>query len=324
MNRPDLSVVVVSWNVCDLLRRCLHSLSEAADDVRVETVVVDNASTDGSAGMVRAEFPGVRLIALDENLGYAGGNNCGIAACSGRNVLALNPDTIVKPGALEAIVRKLDADGRVGAVAPKNLREDGRVRPSARRFPTYAAMLYRHLFFRGMQPLRGVYYNYRMRDFAWDRELPVDQPAGAALAVRRSVLEEVGGWDEGFFMYFEEVDLCRRIKSRGYEIRFVPEAEIIHLGGRSTRQMGARRRMVFFRSMFRYFEKHGNPARTRLFRVIFKAGYIMTTLVALPVELACAAAFALAGRVRRARRRLNVLAEAVVFLTRDVWGFLAM
>ena len=324
MNRPDLTVVVVSWNVCGLLRRCLHSLSDVADDLWVETVVVDNASSDGSVEMVRTEFPGVRLIALDENRGYAHGNNCGVAASSGRHVLALNPDTIVKPGALKAMVRKLDADPHVGAVAPKNLREDGRVRPSARRFPTYAVMLYRYLFFRGMQPLRSGYYRYRMRDVAWDRELAVDQPAGAALAVKRSVLEEVGGWDEGFFLYFEEVDLSRRIKGRGYEIVFVPEAEIIHLGGRSTRQMGSRKRMTFFRSMFRYFEKHGNLARTQLFKVIFKVGYVMTTLLALPGGAACAAALAVAGQGRRARRRLDALAEAVVFLTRDVWGFLAM
>ena len=323
MNRPDLSVVVVSWNVRELLCGCLRSLRETAGVLDVEVVVVDNASSDGSAEQVRTAFPQVQLIALDENTGYAGGNNRGLAASHGRHVLSLNPDTVVRPGALEAIVRTLDSDPHIGAVAPRNLREDGRVRPSARRFPSRAAMLYRYLFFRGIQPLRGAYRAYRMRDVAWDREMSVDQPAGAALAVRRTVLEEVGGWDDGFFMYFEEVDLCRRIRDRGYEIRFTPAAEVVHLGGRSTRQMGSARRLAFFRSMFRYFDKHGESARTRLFRVVFKAGYVVTAMLELPVSLVSAAAFALAGRPQKARRALGTLAQTAVFLTRDVWRFLA-
>ena len=324
MSAADLSVVIVSWNVRDLLRDCLRSLGDTCDDLDVELVVVDNAGADGSVEMVRREFPGVRLLALEKNVGYAGANNRGIEASTGRNLLALNPDVLIMPGALKTIVEKLDAEPRVAAVGPANLDEDEHVRPSARRFPTMTAMLYQHTLLRLVPPLKDHYRDYKMRRFGWDRELAVDQPVGAALAVKRSVLEEVGRWDEGFFMYFEEVDLCRRIKERGWEVLFLPQARIVHLGGRSTAQVRSKKQMMIFRSMFRYFDKHEGRVKAQLFRWTFKGLYIVTMLLRLPVDAATATVQALVGRLGRARRTVAAMRESLLFLVRDVWGFLWM
>jgi GT2 family glycosyltransferase len=324
VSEPDLSVVIVSWNVRDLLRDCLRSLRESPDGLDVEIVVVDNASTDRSAAMVREEFPGVKLVELMENTGYAAANNRGIEASAGRYVLALNPDVLVKPGALGTIVEKLDAQPRVAAVGPLNLDENDRVRASARRFPTITAMLYQHTLLRLAWPLRAPYREYKMRDFRWDRELAVDQPMGAALAVRRSALKEVGGWDEGFFMYFEEVDLCRRIKDRGGEILFLPQSRIVHLGGRSTAQVRSKKQMMIFRSMFRYFDQHESALKGRCFRWTFKLLYVLTSVVRLPLDVLTALVQTAGGRTARTRRQLAAMRETCLFLVRDVWGFLWM
>lgn len=321
---PDLSVVIVNWNVRELLRDCLRSLKECPDDVETEIVVVDNASDDGSAAMVREEFPDVKLLALNENAGYAAGNNRGIEASSGRHVLALNPDVLIRPGALWAMVKALDANLRVAAVGPLNLDEDERPRTSARRFPTTSAMLYQHTLLRLVRPMKTLYRDYKMRDFGWDRELSIDQPMGAALGAKRSALERIGGWDEAFFMYFEEVDLCRRIKDLGMEILFLPQSRIVHLGGRSTAQVRSKKQMMIFRSMFRYFDKHVATARARCFRWTFKTLYVLTQFLRIPVDALTAAAQAAAGRGPKARRTLVRVRESFLFLVRDVWGFLWM
>src|SRR5215203_5311666 len=138
---PDCSIIIVNWNVCALLRRCLASLTEAGPGVYAEVIVVDNASHDGSGAMVRAEFPAVRLLANAENRGFAGGNNQGMAASRGRTLLLLNPDTEVTPGALTAMLATLDSAPDIGMVGPRLLNPDGSGQPSRRRFPTLATAL---------------------------------------------------------------------------------------------------------------------------------------------------------------------------------------
>jgi GT2 family glycosyltransferase len=321
--RGDLSVVVVSWNVRDLLRQCLRSVRAAAGDLDVECIVVDNASDDDSAGMVRREFPGVRLVALARNVGFAAANNRGIACSRGRHVLALNPDVVVRPGALAAMVAKLDGDPTLGAVGARQLDTRGHARRAGRACPTFAAMLGQYTLLRAVPHFRRALNAWKMHGFAWDREREVDVLGGGCLMAPRRVLEKVGGWDERFFMFFEDVDLCRRIREAGCRVLFCAEAEVVHSGGRSARQASARERMLLT-SMLACFDKHAGPRRTALFRLVFKPLYYATTFLRLPAEMLSALAQLVAGRPERARRRLRVVRRLLRQCTVEVWPLLGM
>ena len=317
----DLSVVIVSWNVRELLRQCVRAVLDTRSGLDAEIIVVDNAGSDGSVEMIRREFPDVRIVALAKNIGFAAGNNRGIALSRGRHVLALNPDVIVGPGALATMVAKLDRDAAVGALGARQLDERGRVRRAGRTLPTFAAMLGQYTLLRVVPYFRDALDRYKMRTFGWDREHCVEVLGGGTLMTRRSVLEQLGGWDERFFMFFEDVDLCHRIRRAGYRTVFLPDAEVVHYGGRSARQAPGREMMVL-RSMFAYFDKHAERGRTFLFRCVFKPAYLVTVLLRLPVESLAALGQLLAGRRNRARRRLRVVRRILRFCTRDVWSLL--
>lgn len=259
-------VVIVSWNVRDLLRACLASVRASTLPTRV--VVVDNASADGSADMVRAEFPEVTLVASPENLGFTRGNNEGLRALgvlggssaaedhSWPPVLLLNPDAELLPGALEALVAYLADHPQVGAVGPLLLNTDGSVQSSRRRFPTVLTALAESTPFEWHWPGNPWARRYRMDDVPPDAAGPVDWVTGAALLVRAEVLADLGGFDEGFFMYSEEVDLCRRMRSAGWQVHFLPEAQVIHHEGQSSGQVAPQRHRYFQRSRVRYVRKH--------------------------------------------------------------------
>ncbi len=291
MTAPDLSVIIVSWNVRDLLRACLASLAAGAaaaaerPSLTVEVIVVDNASADGSAAMVAAEFPAVQLIANPENRGFTGGNNQGLALAHGRYVLFLNPDTVVSPGALSTMVAYMEAHPKVGALGPRLRYGDGSLQSSARRFPTLATALLESTPLAWHWPENRWARAYRMEDEGLKIEdsrlkiqiapemaanlqssifnvaSPVDWVVGAALLTRRAVLDEIGGFDEGYFMYSEELDWCRRAALAGWQTVYLPAAEIIHYEGKSSEQVVAARHIRFHRSRVRYFRKfHGRAA----------------------------------------------------------------
>ncbi len=262
-----LSVIVVSWNVVKLLRRCLQTLSEeiAAVDVHgvhsVEVFVVDNASADKSAQMTAAEFPQFNLIANDSNRGFAIANNQAMKQSSGEYVLLLNPDTEVIPGALKRLISFLDEHHDAAIVAPQLLNSDGSIQRSCREFPTFQGMLYELLGLSKMFPSHPVFGRYKMLEFDHSYAREVDQPEGACLLMRRSVIDEVGMLDEGFFMLFEEVDWCYRIKQAGWRIWFIPESKVIHHYGQSIKQVKARMILSSHRGLFRYWKKHLNEGR---------------------------------------------------------------
>lgn len=251
-----LSVIVVSWNVVKLLRRCLQTLSEELSTINAEVFVVDNASADGSAQMVAKEFPQFHLIANDSNLGFAVANNQALKMSGGEYVLLLNPDTEVQPGALSKLIGFLDQNPKAGIVAPQLLNSDGSIQRSCREFPTFAGMLYELLGLSKMFPSHPLFGRYKMLEFDHDYIRAVDQPEGACLMMRQSVIDEVGTLDEGFFMLFEEVDWCYRIKKAGWEIWFTPEAKVIHHYGQSIKQVKARMILSSHRGLFRYWKKH--------------------------------------------------------------------
>jgi N-acetylglucosaminyl-diphospho-decaprenol L-rhamnosyltransferase len=262
---PDLSVVIVNWNTADYLRRCLDSISSglgfgaphnAGWQPQIEVIVVDNASKDGSAEMVRREFPWVRLVANPTNAGYAAGNNQGIKLSSGRYLLLLNPDTIVPDGALGRLVEYMDEHPEAGIVGVRLLNPDGTVQPSCRSFPEPAYLLYETLGLARLFRKSRRFAAYRMGWFDHNSEMEVDQPMGSALAVRREVFEDIGLFDEQFPLFFNEVDLCYRAKLKGWKVVFTPTVEIVHYGGRGTSQVRLKALWESHCSLVRFYRKH--------------------------------------------------------------------
>jgi N-acetylglucosaminyl-diphospho-decaprenol L-rhamnosyltransferase len=264
---PDVSVIVVNWNTCDLLAQCLASILDTRDALDVEVLVVDNASSDGSQAMVRSRFPGVRLIENEENVGFARANNQAMALCRGRYALMINSDAIATPGAIQALVGLADAEPRAGIVGAQLLNPDGSFQASYSPFPT----LWREfLILTGLgRLLRGRWYPSRgpMEDKG---PRIVDYVEGACLLVRRQATQEVGGLDEGYFMYAEEVDWCYAMKQRGWQVWYQPDARIIHHGGASSRQRRTQREADLYRSRVRFFRKHyGDAAAVGLKMLIY-------------------------------------------------------
>jgi len=250
---PELAVVIVNHNAGAYLLRCLRSVLERSGDVELEIVVVDNASTDGSAEEAAAAFPQARLIRC-ENRGFAAGVNVGIRATSAPSVLVLNPDVEIVSGTLAELVRLAEARPRAGVIGPRILNPDGTVYPSGRTVPSLATAV-GHAFLGPVWPRNPFTRRYHLAD--WDRttERRVDWISGAAFLLRRRALEEVGPLDERFFLYAEEVDLFTRLREAGWEIVFTPSLEVVHEQGVST---GRSRRMhlIHAESVYRYFEKH--------------------------------------------------------------------
>lgn len=253
----DLSIVLVNWNTRDLLRDCLTSLRAAlaASPFRAEVIVVDNASSDLSAVMVEAEFPEFRLIANRENRNYAAGNNQGIAAADGRYLLLLNPDTVVPVGGLDDLVEYLRTHPRVGAVSPALVYPDGRIQDSVRGFPTPLAILGELTGLARIYP-DGPLGAYRPRTLPADVPSSVDQPMASAFLVRRAALDEVGTFDERFPLFFNDVDLCYRLKEIGWEIHYDPRVRVIHVGGASTRQVRPQAILASHEGLALYYELH--------------------------------------------------------------------
>jgi hypothetical protein len=274
-NKLALSIIIVSWNVKEDLADCIRSIEENPPCGEFEVIVVDNASTDGTAGAIGTDFPSVTLIANDENSGFAAANNAGTEKSQGTYVLLLNPDTIVHPGSLDALIKFMDDNHDVGACGPKLLNSDGTTQPSARRFPTLRGILHYYTILRVVPIFRSEYRKWHMRDFKHDKQMDVDQVMGAALMARRSIVEDIGRMDETFFMYYEEVDLCYRIKQAGWRIVFTPDAVITHRGGRSTDQIPVDRRMMALRSVLTFIRKHRGKRTASLFNIIFKPAVVL-------------------------------------------------
>jgi GT2 family glycosyltransferase len=239
MTRPDaprVSVVVLSWNTRELLAACLRSLRTALSEVPGEMVVVDNGSADGSADLVEREFPEVVLVRNEVNQGYAIGNNQGAARARGEYLFLLNSDTELRPGALAALVGFLDAHPGHGACAPRLERSDGTPQPSCKTFPTlWTAVFYDTCFDRWFPNNRTI-PRYEMRDFDHLSSRDVDQPPAAALLVRRALWEQLGGFDPELWLFYNDVDFCRRMHESGHRIAYLAEARVLHHEGESTRQ----------------------------------------------------------------------------------------
>lgn len=271
---PILSVVIVNWNVRDLLARALESIrSSWPAPESIEVIVVDNASQDGSADMVRSAFPAVHLIASGQNRGFTGGNNLGIRAATGEYVLLLNPDTEIVADALGTMVTYLQEHPDVALVGPKLLDPDGSPQSSRRRFPSLSVLFLESTWLQSLLPRRRL-QQYYVDDVEDSGIQDVDWVTGAAMMVRREVIETVGLLDEGFFMYCEELDWCRRIRSAGWRIVYVPAAQVIHYGGKSSDQVVAARHIYFQSSKVRYTRKHHGRWAAEVLRLWLLGQYV--------------------------------------------------
>jgi hypothetical protein len=242
----ELSIIIVNWNTCNLLAQCLASVFDNRPTSSFEVWVVDNASSDGSSLMVQDRFPQVHLIENKENVGFARANNQAIQMSQGRYILLLNSDTIVHPNALEHLVQFIDQRAQVGIVGAQLLNEDGTLQPSWGKFPTVWSELI------GKNVREWHPYSTQNGILAYE----VDWVGGACLLICRAAIEQVGLLDESFFMYSEEMDWCFRVKKLGWAVCYYPAAQIIHLGGQSSRQANARMKAELYRSKLMFFDKH--------------------------------------------------------------------
>jgi N-acetylglucosaminyl-diphospho-decaprenol L-rhamnosyltransferase len=271
--KMDLSIIIVNWNVKELLAACLQSLLKAGPStprLAVEIIVVDSASTDGSPEMVRDRFPPVRLIASQENLGYAKGNNVGAEAARGRYLFLLNPDTVVQPDALGHMVDYMDAHPEIGVLGPQLLWPDGSIQSSRRRFPTPGSLFWESTLLGQWFPENRYIRRYHLADQPATQPQKVDWVVGAAILIRREAWQQVGPIDPDFFMYFEETDWCRRSAEASWETHYLPAAQVIHYEGKSSEQVAAARTLRFQRSKLRYTRKYFGPGWTLLLKLFLR------------------------------------------------------
>ncbi|MFV9503204.1 MAG: glycosyltransferase family 2 protein [Oscillochloridaceae bacterium umkhey_bin13] len=282
MSPCSIAVVIVSYNTKTLLQACLDSLR--ACTLPLHIVVVDNASHDGTPAMVRRDFPEVELLALDRNQGFAAGNNAGLRYLAPwpAYLLLLNPDTVVHPGAIEAMVAFLAAHPRVGMVGPRLLNPDGSLQPSAFRFPTLL-MDTLDLFPPGeVLPgrLYGSWWHGRYPQEQGDQPFAIDHPLGACMLVRRAVLDQVGLFDERYFMYSEEVAWCWRIRQARWAIWQQPAARVTHVGGAATSQVRTRMFAALWQSRAQFAAERGPAWRLSAHRTIVRLGMLRLSLLA--------------------------------------------
>lgn len=294
---PTLSIIIVSWNVADLLMGCLRSIA-ATCPADTEIIVVDSASSDDTVARIQAGFPDVLLLPQSENVGFTKGTNIGLAAAHGGFLMLLNPDTELLEGAAGAMMAALRENPAMGIVGPRTLNPDGSDQSTRRRFPTFRTAVFESTWLQPYAP-RGLLDAYTVRDVADDAAAPVDWAQGSCLLARREVYAAIGGLDEGFIMYSEELDWCHRAKDAGWGVLYLGSARIIHYGGQSSAQVPARTHILFNQSKLRYMRKYHGRAAAQLLRLVLLANFA--------VQLVLEGIKGLLGHKRALRReRVNI------------------
>ena len=247
-----VSIILVNYNGAEVTIECLHSIQNQLQTVPYEVIVVDNASTDQSAALIEKNFPTVALLRQAENRGFGSGNNVGAGVASGKYLFLLNTDTVLTCDILPQLVDAIEQDETIGIVAPKLLNSDSSLQLSTARsislWGEFQDLKQKHDYQKPRHQSRIC------EQFSERQE--VDVVIGAALLIRKSLFEELGGFDEAFFMYFEESDLCQRAKAQGWKIVYVPSVSLIHLGGYSVNKTSDRLRLEYRRSQIYYYQKH--------------------------------------------------------------------
>lgn len=275
---PRLSIIIISWNTCELLAGCLESIYRYPAGEAFDVWVVDNASSDASTDMLQKKYPQVRLITNPVNLGFAAANNQAARLTQGCYFLLLNPDTVLHVGCLATLCTHLDDHPQTGIAGPRILNPDGTLQVSAQPEPSLLREIWR-LFH--LDRLASV-SQYKPSFFDDQKPKAVDVLKGACLLLRRELTIENGLFDEQFFMYSEEVDLCTRVRKAGWRIDWVPAATITHYGGQSTRQNADDMFLELYRNKVKYFRKHTGAFRTSSYKALL---YVASILRWLPSRL---------------------------------------
>lgn len=267
--KPELSIIIVNWNTKDLLRKCLRSIYETVPPIGFQAMVVDNASSDGSAEMVETDFPEAVVIRSDRNLGFSGGNNLGLAKARGNYLMLLNSDAELLPESASGMIQFMRNNPEAGMVGPKLVSPDGALQINGQKFPTFFREVMGLLRIHRLIPSVGK-AGWGREDFDVNSE--VDALAGACMLVRREIVETVGKLDDKFFMYYEDVDWCYRIKKAGWKIFYLGEAEIVHAWAESAKKQGiVKSNGILYKSQYHYFRKHHGLLPALALRVLSSA-----------------------------------------------------
>jgi len=268
--RPELSVVLVNYNDSSHLADCLSSLQKAVSGLSAEVILVDNHSEDGSPGLVRTAFPWVRLIENEENLGYPKANNIGFRQSRGEFCLFLNTDTVMPETGLTALLSGIRGRQEAGAIGPALVDKNGLFQVSfGRRVSFFSEIRQKFVF--------NPFFRFALRHSRKARE--VGWLSGACLLARRNAIEAAGLFDENFFLYFEDIDLCRKIKERGFTLIFFPAVRVVHVGGAATAARRWRSRLEYRRSQFRFYEKHNSRHSLRLLKLYLRWNVFLCGLI---------------------------------------------
>jgi GT2 family glycosyltransferase len=301
---PQLSVSIVSYRTPGLLSACLSTLEAERERIDLDVIVVDNASADGSAELVERDFPWVRLVRNQRNVGFGAAHNAALRLARGRYWLLLNSDATPKPGALASLVDFMDANPSIAVAGPKLLYPDGAVQGSRRRFPTPATLFLESTQLQRFWPDNPVLRRYYVQDRSDAETQDVDWLVGACLCIRPAAASQVGLLDERFFLYSEELDWCRRFRAAGWRISYVPGAEVVHLEGASSRLDLAARDRLFQASKIAYAAKWHGPALAAALRL-----YLIFEYLARGVEETVK--LALGSRVDERRQRLRIIGSGL-------------
>ena len=252
----DLSIVIVTWNVKKYVQECLTSLAKGSESLSVETIVVDNASTDGTAELIRTQFPHVSLIESDANLGFARANNIGIKLANGKYICLINPDVNIPPDCLPKMFQFMEQQPTIGLLGPKMLGPNGDVGRSGMRFPTVWNCFLRALALDSLFKGTGIFGGRLMSDFQFNQTRDIDVLNGWFWMARREALDQTGLLDERFFMYGEDVDWSKRFHLAGWRVVFYADAEAVHYGGASSSNAPVRFYIEMQRANLQYWKKH--------------------------------------------------------------------
>lgn len=252
----DVSIIIVSWNSSQFIGECLDSIYSHKGKLRFEVLVVDNNSEDATRDIIREFYPWVILIENKENSGYARANNQGIVSSVGKYVVLLNPDVKLRDNALLDLFLFMENHPEAGAAGPQLLNRDGSIQPSCREFPSFSTLIYDVLGLSYVFPRSRIFGRWRMGYFDHNSEREVDQPMASALILRRKALAQVGLMDEDFFMFFNDVDLCYRLRKNRWNIYFYPDARAYHFLGGSTQKVKTRMIHLSHRGYFKFLKKH--------------------------------------------------------------------
>jgi len=255
----QISVLIVTYNSGETIRECVESIIPELSLISGEVIIVDNKSTDDTREIIESLASQYSQLVVEHNrvnTGFAVGNNQALHLASGEQILILNPDTVLKPGVIAGLMKELAGNDQIGMIAPQLQFPDGRIQKTCRRFPRHRDVIYNLLGLAYSFPQSAHFNGWKMGDFDHKKRSLVDQPAGAALLIKGELIRKLDGFDPNFPMFFNDVDLCKRVRNAGYEIWFMPEYSIIHLGGVSVKQVKIKMTLSSHVSFFRYFEKH--------------------------------------------------------------------